>query len=210
MRSQIDEFGLLIVEGLLRVGASILSLVRVLACWLLAHLARIRVFLQAVVGRFAAARVVVVVAFSFESKLYSANVAADVEFLWPGRRMVVLRVPVPALRSALITLVGVDDGRRWRTPRVFVGLEDDGVHAVDRPASLALPGEEFLTSHGTCYDVADQRIPLGQVRREVHLLPEAHRSSQSARTTIFDWSVGDLPFVFLFYAEAGEAEIGAD
>lgn len=82
--------------------------------------------------------------------LYAAKVAADIKFNFLFAALFVERLSL-RLDSVL--------------------LEDDRVHAVDR-AGLASLREELFTAHSTRNDVADQRVALGEVRCEVHFLPE--------------------------------------
>jgi hypothetical protein len=45
--------------------------------------------------------------------------------------------------------------------------------------------EELFTTHSTCNDVADQRVSLGQVRGEVHFLPEKVSAGKLTTCTSF-------------------------
>lgn len=63
-------------------------------------------------------------------------------------------------------------------------FEDDRMHSVDG-ARLAGLREELFTTHSTCNDVADQRVSLGQVRSEVHFLPEKVSAGKLTTCTSF-------------------------
>lgn len=54
------------------------------------------------------------------------------------------------------------------------------MHSVDR-AIFNASREELFALDGAGHDIADQRVSLGQVGREVHLLPLEHLPNAQAR-----------------------------
>ena len=130
---------------------------------------------MALVGRFAATRVIVVI----YAHLHASHVTANVELfvLLFGLIEVILRVllaatSISALLFISIIYCGLLGSSGAFTTGVLAGcFEDDGMHAVNRGATLILAREEFLAAYGTGNDVADKRIPFWQVCGEVHLLP---------------------------------------
>lgn len=78
---------------------------------------------------------------------------------------------------------------------VWLKLQNDCVHTKERIVGVTVARglvsggvEVFLTADGAGHDVANERVALGQVRREVHF----------------------LPFVFFLDAEPRKAKVGAD
>jgi hypothetical protein len=57
------------------------------------------------------------------------------------------------------------------TSRIFLGFENDSMHAVDWPGAFVLSREKLFAADGTSHDVADKWIALWQISCEVHLLP---------------------------------------
>lgn len=96
--------------------------------------------------------------------------AANVQLLMVWIRDVVLRV-LSCFAQLLISSLFSSNLGGWGASSRLVGLEDDSVHAINGPTVLVLAWEELLTAHGTRHDVTHQGISLGQVSREIHLLP---------------------------------------
>ena len=84
--------------------------------------------------------------------LNSAHVATDVKLLF----------------VSFLLGEGVHRDKAWLLARLK--LEDYCVHPEDG-AGLPTGREKLLTADSACDDVADERIALGQICSEIHLLP---------------------------------------
>ena len=55
------------------------------------------------------------------------------------------------------------------------------MHPVDRSPVFVALGEELLAAHRASNDIADEGVPLGQVRSEIHFLPIDSRTNKMPR-----------------------------
>ena len=95
--------------------------------------------------------------------------AADVELFGLGLNKVILWVPLAASARLLTSRYRLLNG--IGSSILSGSLQDYSMHTINGATILVLPREEFLTTHCTGYNIADQRVSLWQVCSEVHLLP---------------------------------------